>query len=62
MYVDIDSQKHISIMEMDARQSTALHKALVRFSAIAPQSFEQLGLQQLFQELTEQIKLLGHGN
>ena len=62
MYIDIDSKKSISIMEMDAAAATALHKGLLHLHVIEPGLFEELGLTALFQELTANIKLLSHGN
>ena len=60
MLVDIDSNRSISIMEMNPATATALHKALVSFSALRPESFASLGLQPLFEQLISTIKQLGH--
>lgn len=62
MYIDIDSKKSISIMEMDAAAATSLHKALLHLHVTEPGLFQDLGLAALFRELTDNIKQLSHGN
>lgn len=62
MLVDIDSHRSISIMEMNPATATALHKALLHLHVTEPGLFQDLGLTALFRELTDNIKLLSHGN